>query len=362
MKIKYELDFENSYLCNVCEKEDFFYRYIDTTTTQQIASHVGKCTYCEYEYTPESYFLRLDVKTSGKKSLLDALRDRTVSHMPSFVPKELVEKSIDRNLESSFSQYLKKSFGLEVAKKLVEQFFIGTLNEFPNSTVLWQRDEQGNFRTGKVVLFDVETCKQFKEVGWAHVIMKLERFRMVECMFGLHQLTIGTSKPVAIAEKPETAVIASILYPDYLWLACDDFNLLRRKSDYFDRKSDVTLFRRKFYSEEQIERFKNLGFNISSLLIDDLKANFEDYLRRVGTSPLSILSVDIATAPVYVPIGNITLSTISTKCDEKFDFFLDEDGQVLKRHNTTSRQVSEIQRKRFREGYYNNQPCLIYKY
>ena len=44
-------------MCHNCKAEHAFSRYIDTENgNTYLASHVGKCLYCNYHYTPKQYF------------------------------------------------------------------------------------------------------------------------------------------------------------------------------------------------------------------------------------------------------------------------------------------------------------------
>src|SRR5690606_29451099 len=86
-------------------------------------------------------------------------------------------------------------------------------------------DDQGNTRTGKIMLYDPETGKRVKEpfnhFQWAHTLLKkhrkAENFSLEQCLFGLH-LTQGADR-VAVVESEKTAIVASVSYPQYVWLA-----------------------------------------------------------------------------------------------------------------------------------------------
>lgn len=59
--------------------------------------------------------------------------------------------------------------------------------------------------------------------GWISTLLKkreplLEYWRVMHCLFGLH-LTIDQSKPIAIVEREEAAVVLSELFPESIWLA-----------------------------------------------------------------------------------------------------------------------------------------------
>ena len=45
-------------------------------------------------------------------------------------------------------------------------------------------------------------------------------FNLRQCFFGEHLLTVEKEKPLAIVEAEKTAVIASICFSEFVWLAC----------------------------------------------------------------------------------------------------------------------------------------------
>ncbi|WP_394341409.1 DUF6371 domain-containing protein [Salinimicrobium sediminis] len=44
------------------------------------------------------------------------------------------------------------------------------------------------------------------------------RFK-IECLFGLHLLNSDKQKAIALVESEKTAVIASIAFPQFIWMA-----------------------------------------------------------------------------------------------------------------------------------------------
>jgi hypothetical protein len=60
--------------------------------------------------------------------------------------------------------------------------------------------------------------KPFDYINWVHSLLKTPEFELKECLFGEH-LLIDKTKPVAIVESEKTAVIASVYFPQFIWLA-----------------------------------------------------------------------------------------------------------------------------------------------
>jgi hypothetical protein len=89
--------------------------------------------------------------------------------------------------------------------------------------VFWQVDNHNKIRTGKIMLYDKSNGKRIKEpynhVNWSHKVLKIDDFNLKQCLFGLHRIKIELIKPIAIVESEKTAIIMSIVVPDFLWMA-----------------------------------------------------------------------------------------------------------------------------------------------
>lgn len=159
----------------------------------------------------------------------------------SAVPKDLLKKSLqlDKNVfqiakSNRFIDYLLKIFGPEIAMQLISKYLIGsskhrfTNKAFPGyiseagSTIFWQMDIHSNVRTGKIMLYDSDSGKRLKEpfnhITMVHSKLRQTGFKLKQCLFGEHLLK-DNSKLVALVESEKTAIIASVFYPRFTWLA-----------------------------------------------------------------------------------------------------------------------------------------------
>lgn len=59
----------------------------------------------------------------------------------------------------------------------------------------------------------------YNHITWAHTALKLQGYNLKQCLFGEHLLA-NSAKPAAIVESEKTAIIASVFFPRYIWLAC----------------------------------------------------------------------------------------------------------------------------------------------
>jgi len=149
---------------------------------------------------------------------------RSLSRPPSFIPYKYFTPSLT-GLDSSnnFLQYLCTLFSRKRVEKAFIDYFIGTSKHWPGATVFWQIDKNANVRTGKVMLYNPITGHRVKDpfnhISWAHKLLDIKNFNLRQCLFGEHLLTNTTQKVAAIVESEKTAVIASIVLPEYVWLA-----------------------------------------------------------------------------------------------------------------------------------------------
>ncbi|MDJ1481750.1 DUF6371 domain-containing protein [Cytophagaceae bacterium YF14B1] len=245
----------NRYDCPVCGSKKTFAKYISTETGEYLSDTVGRCnreSNCGYHYTPKQYF---QDNPSGEqireknKSCFQASLSSLSTREPSYIDQTVVKASFFESayLNNAFVLFLYDRFGSVQAEELVKKYCIGNSKKWPGATVFWQLDTEWKARTGKIMLYDRATGKRVKQpfnhVHWVHSILKLEDFHLKQCFFGEHLLDIEPSdKPIAIVESEKTAVIASLYFYDFIWLACGGLSTLspERLKSLQDRK--VILF------------------------------------------------------------------------------------------------------------------------
>ena len=108
--------------------------------------------------------------------------------------------------------------------QVVDMYHIGTTNYWHGATVFWHIDAKNVIRGGKIMQYNCDTGKRVKEpfnhVSWIHKQLKLNNFVLQQYLFGLHNLTlIRKGDIVCIVESEKTAIIMSIVLPNFLWLA-----------------------------------------------------------------------------------------------------------------------------------------------
>lgn len=221
--------------CPKCGDPHSFAYYLDGNAGEMIDKTVGRCNHesgCGYHYTPKQFFIDNPVE---KERFTDSVKQKTFQkpiqkpqQETGYIPFSYVEKSVSYN--SSFVYFLCGLFDrytLEspTIEKMMQDYALGATKV--GSVIYWQIDIKGKVRTGKVMKYDSNTGHRIKDGGginWIHSIMKRqgllpEDFNLVQCLFGEHLLRMYPDKVVALVESEKSALIASGVYPEYIWLA-----------------------------------------------------------------------------------------------------------------------------------------------
>jgi len=164
---------------------------------------------------------------------------------PTFIDNELVNQSMKGYDQNIFVDYIRTLFEKNVVETLINLYKIGSSKHWPGATIFWQSDINGNYRSGKVMLFD-NTGHRVKKpkdhITWVHAIMKTKNFTLQQCLFGEHLLKKYPEKTVCIVESEKTAIICAGLLPQYLWLSVGGKDALKpdRLNPVLNRK--IVLF------------------------------------------------------------------------------------------------------------------------
>lgn len=231
---------------------------MDGNTGRAIHHTVGRCNRensCGYHYTPKQYFgdhpelsetkgrkrgcktneycqdsnqsgsqSNQQINESNQNSIFEILSEKI-----DFIPRRYVINSASYN--SNFVRFLCDHFPTEKIEEAMEDYALGATRK--QCVIFWQIDVNGNVRTGKVMQYNHLTGRRVKSgsgsINWVHSILKrrdpiMKKFNLCQCYFGEHLLLMYPHKPVAIVEAEKTAVIGSMIYEDFIWLAAGNLN------------------------------------------------------------------------------------------------------------------------------------------
>lgn len=213
--------------CPNCNKPQQFVRYVNDNG-EYLSEDVGRCnrqSKCGYHYKPKEYFIANPNKRDRKKPFVKT-SSCEIRHEADFIASEILEKRLSNYEKNALVNFLCGLFPdqLEAIEKVVRDYKVGTFED--GRTIFWQIDKNGKIRTGKLIAYDEATGKRRKNVSvsWVHSEMAKtgevkKDFNLEQCFFGEHLVTSETVKPIAIVEAEKTAIIASLFFPEMLWLA-----------------------------------------------------------------------------------------------------------------------------------------------
>ena len=197
--------------CPQCGKHKCFVKYIDEERMIVFPDHVGRCDHedtCGYHYTPRDFFKdNPDMKpdnhddgigsnTKPYKPFEKVVR-KPVPIAPSFIPNEIMRKSLSHYDINPLYRYLSNAIGKDSTSKLFEHYKVGTSKKWGGATVYWQVDKDGLVRAGKVMGYNPKDGHRIKEpqpqVSWVHSELKLPDFHLRQCLFGEHLLATSSA-------------------------------------------------------------------------------------------------------------------------------------------------------------------------
>jgi len=132
------------------------------------------------------------------------------------IPFHKVNHSLLVKQSNNLIAYLIQLYGLDKVLKAVRMYYIGT-SKF-NWTVFWYVDKQRRVRKSKEVLYK----SNGKRINKFRVPYKNENDYYF-CLYGEHLLEYNT-KPIILVESEKTAIVCSIQFPNYTWLAYSGIN------------------------------------------------------------------------------------------------------------------------------------------
>jgi hypothetical protein len=372
--------------CGKSNKDGKFVPYIGYETK-------GYCFGCDEIFLPE--LKSIDESWKYPNKVIMNKSDSTVQLVTikkgvSFIPVTTLKESLKHHLENNFIKYLITLFGSETTKQLVSKYFIGTSEHWSGATVFWQIDITGNIRTGKIMLYNAITGKRVKEpynhTNWVHSVLKLPNFTLQQCFFGEHLLK-GNNMPVAIVESEKTAIIASVYFPEFIWIAAGSKDGLKEEKCKVLKDRKVVLYPDLIAFELWTQKAKELS-HITTFAVSDLlecKASeaekkqgldLADYLIRMPVSefmtepknPLinQIFSNDIVSMMGETHTGKefnkIIIAGIKTHAGKVYNLLFDESGELIKpgEQSEAINNLESFFNKKFLSTMFNASPCWVH--
>lgn len=293
--------------CPACRKPRCFTLYLHGSTGLPIHPTVGRCNHeihCGYHYPPRQYFadhselssasanshLQSSSKPSSpnghpeSSSKPDPLHISAPLHLPKGIlspaPQRKPPERLDliplqylidsASFNSNFIRFLCDHFPRERIEEAMEHYALGATRD--RKVIFWQMDVNGHVRTGKMMQYDPLTGKRLRDrhggIDWVHSCLKRRHrlpadFNLRQCYFGEHLLRRYPERPVALVEGEKTAVIGSMIYRDFIWLAAGNLNGLTPEKSEVLRDRDLLLYPDAGCYDKWAEKMKRLREQLS---------------------------------------------------------------------------------------------------
>jgi len=208
------------HICPSCNHRNVFVRYINNDTKEYLDGTIGRCDRedkCGYHKKPKDYFQEHPSYQVEQSFVYQNAKSETVQK-PTYIDDETVASTLGQYGSNAFVQGLIDVFGQEEVMKAVNKYKLGTRIESDDEVIFWQFDRNMNCRSGKVMSYDRATIKRGKTISWMHTILGLTDFNLSQCLFGEHLIT-SKHDPVIVVESEKSAIIGSIVIPEFIWVA-----------------------------------------------------------------------------------------------------------------------------------------------
>lgn len=295
--------------CPACNGKKCFRQYYSTDTDAPIHYSVGICDHansCGYHYPPKQFFIdNPDKKQNWTKWTASQHAKPRPAEPPrpmGLIPAEYVTKS--ESIENHLIEYLFSVFGKnnQNVMDVCRLYRIGSTRQ--REAIFWQIDVSGNVRTGKIMQYNPTTGKRIKKEpdlpDWVHSKMKYrkqlpEDYNLQQCYFGTHLLKQFQDKQIRLVEGEKTAIICTILQPDYLWLASGGLQQINTEKSKIFAGRDVVLFPDLGMKDSRVFPFANWTAKANEISkAVQCKISVSDFLERIATTDDRSNGLDIA--------------------------------------------------------------------
>lgn len=278
---------------------DYQFRYATRTNTK-----IGIATFLQMAKTAGVDIKRFKVDGDNVPDVRLLKPTPTPPTPPSYIPKKFLIDSF--SFKSSFVEYLCGLFDIKTIERVATDYYLGTTKS--RDVIFWQVDCNRHIRTGKVMSYDPVTGHRIHSSGatnWIHSLMQAKNlidgeFNLQQCLFGEHLLHKYQNKVVAIVEAEKTAVIASAVFPKYVWLAtggkyginAEKMKVLAGRKVIFFPDTDTTGETYQYWLEKASELT-----NCTCIVSEILEQNATDAERIKKIDIADLLCKELATEP-----------------------------------------------------------------
>ncbi|MBE6251938.1 MAG: hypothetical protein E7109_00270 [Bacteroidales bacterium] len=213
--------------CPFCKKKTF--KQYANISKHPISALVGCCKSCNYILSPFEYEsiqrrILADFSSDPFSKFIDKAGDVGNEPKDWMLKKEYITSSLKEN---KLYCYFESLFGREYASKAAAMYRMEThtMKDYRGATIFYQFNEKEECLAFKVIQYDAgghrisaeKDPTREKDLLYQKPLAGIGNY----CLFGRHILNIPslTDSPICIVESEKTALMASIAYPQGIWMA-----------------------------------------------------------------------------------------------------------------------------------------------
>jgi len=204
---------------------------LDTTSLKYVCPKCGKKRFVRYIPSPGDEYGRCDRSDScgyflkPNRTKPSWTPEPVEPQKPVYVPWPVLQSIQKGYANNTFVQNLLKQYEPRQVQTAVAMYQLGTLKD--GSVAFPYIDEHGQINSIEAILYN-ETNHRTGNPKWIHKLLPqdspwlqeyLRLERKTNCLFGAHLAHSAPNAIIAIVEAPKTAVIASIEFPECIWMA-----------------------------------------------------------------------------------------------------------------------------------------------
>lgn len=218
--------------CPSCGRKHRFSPYVDNLTGEIIDSECGRCdriNNCGYHLPPREFFRQYpEMRDTKGKAIEHVIREEPKPRL--YLPHNVINLYSTPHSQSRLGRWLEKvAPSADALAKATEEYRLTATTT--QGTIFWYIDEKGQFCQGKIMWYKPDGHRNRIVSTISSDLAKQGKFPpnalMQRCLYGAHLLGKYPEKVVALVEGEKTAVVMSMLKPDFVWLAtggCENLN------------------------------------------------------------------------------------------------------------------------------------------
>jgi hypothetical protein len=229
---------KSRHTCPKCGSRHCFVRYVGDDGNY-LSDDVGRCdreSKCGFHKKPKEFFADnpsgskfVKVRVGDHRQIKTQIRAEKPKSFD-VIPPENLKATLGSYEQNNFVQFLFDLFPdcSEEIEAVLKMYFVGTYQDY---TCFPQIDRLNRVCKAKLIRFNRATGKRLKgEFDVSSLVRKLklkEDFQYKQIFFGEHLLAKYPDKTICIVEAEKTAIVASLCFPEFVWLGCNSKSWLK---------------------------------------------------------------------------------------------------------------------------------------